>query len=175
MRPRKSPYAIFPLKDRRKLPKEHDYWYSVYSKKTAFPSILLSGAELTEYYSFHSGIRIGPKEHNYRQFRVFSSRNCPKRTRPKLNKSSFILLFCKIEHHYVNFTSKNFNTVSKYSCIKFVAINSVAVCLTSQMKEVLSVLMLCAPNNRRRTFSCHTKMAEFVFSYFVHFLVTKLT
>ena len=38
--------------------------YSVYSKQTAIlsiPSILLSGAELTEYYLVHSGIRIGPK------------------------------------------------------------------------------------------------------------------
>ena len=61
MRPRKCRYAIFPLKDGRKLPKEHDYRYSVYSKKNAFPSNLLSGAELTECYSFQSGIRIGPK------------------------------------------------------------------------------------------------------------------
>ena len=39
-------------------------YYSVYSKQTAIPSIpsiLLSGAELTEYYSLLSGIRIGPK------------------------------------------------------------------------------------------------------------------
>ena len=35
--------------------------YPVYSEQTAIPSILLSGAELTEYYSVHSGIRIGPK------------------------------------------------------------------------------------------------------------------
>ena len=38
--------------------------YSVYSEQTAIPSIssiLLSEAELTEYYSIHSGIRIGPK------------------------------------------------------------------------------------------------------------------
>ena len=39
--------------------------YSVYSEQTAilsiFLSILLSGAELIEYYSVHSGIRIGPK------------------------------------------------------------------------------------------------------------------
>ena len=27
--------------------------------------------------------------------------------------------------------------------------------------EALSVLMLCAPNNRRRPFSYHTKMADF--------------
>ena len=48
MRPRKSGYAIFPPKDERKFP-------------MSIPSILLSGAELTEYYSVHSGIRIGPK------------------------------------------------------------------------------------------------------------------
>ena len=35
--------------------------YPVYSKQTTIPSILLSGAKLTEYYSVHSGIRIGPK------------------------------------------------------------------------------------------------------------------
>ena len=37
---------------------------TIYSKQTAIPSIpliLVSGAELTEYYSVHSGIRIGPK------------------------------------------------------------------------------------------------------------------
>ena len=59
--------------------------YSVYSKQTAIPSIpliLLSGAELTEYYSVHSKIRIGPKEHNYRQFCVFSFWNSPKRMCP---------------------------------------------------------------------------------------------
>ena len=40
--------------------------------------------------------------------------------------------------------------------------------------EILSVLMLCAPSNRRRPFSCHTKMADFrVFSCFVRFLVKK--
>ena len=35
--------------------------YSVYSEQTAIPSILLSGAELTEYYSVHYWIRTGPK------------------------------------------------------------------------------------------------------------------
>ena len=38
--------------------------YSVCSKQTAILSVLsflLSGAELTEYYSIHSGIRIGPR------------------------------------------------------------------------------------------------------------------
>ena len=35
--------------------------YSVYSEQTAIPSVLLLGAELTEYYSVHSVIRIGPK------------------------------------------------------------------------------------------------------------------
>ena len=29
------------------------------------------------------------------------------------------------------------------------------------LNEALSVLMLCAPSNRRRPFSCHTKMADF--------------
>ena len=29
------------------------------------------------------------------------------------------------------------------------------------LKEALSVLMLCAPNNRQRPFSYHTKMADF--------------
>ena len=32
-----------------------------YSEQTTIPSILLSGAELTEYYFVHSGIRIGPR------------------------------------------------------------------------------------------------------------------
>ena len=54
--------------------------YTVYSEQTAILSILLSGADLTEYFSVHSGIRIVPKEHNYRQFRVFSFQNSPKRT-----------------------------------------------------------------------------------------------
>ena len=31
----------------------------------------------------------------------------------------------------------------------------------SPIKEALSVLMLCAPNNRRRPFSYHAKMADF--------------
>ena len=38
--------------------------YSAYSEQTAIPSvpsILLSGTELMEYYSVHSGIRTGPK------------------------------------------------------------------------------------------------------------------
>ena len=61
--------------------------YSVYSEQTAIPSILLSGAELTEYYSVHSGIRTEvPKEHSYRQFRVFSFRNSPKRMHPEFLK-----------------------------------------------------------------------------------------
>ena len=30
-----------------------------------------------------------------------------------------------------------------------------------QLKEVLSVLMLCAPDNHRRPFSYHTKIADF--------------
>ena len=45
-------------------------------------SILLPIAELTGYYSVHPGIRTVPKEHNYRQFCVFSFRNSPRRTRP---------------------------------------------------------------------------------------------
>ena len=43
-----------------------------------------------------------------------------------------------------------------------------------QLKEVLSVLMLCAPDNRRRPFSYHTKMADRVFSCFVRFLVKQI-
>ena len=65
MRPRKSSFAFFPSKDRRKLSKEHDYTvHSVCFEQTAIPSIssiLLSGTELTEYYSVQSGIEIGPK------------------------------------------------------------------------------------------------------------------
>ena len=74
IRPRKSGYAIFPPKDGQKLPKEHDYRLSVYSEKTILSilSILLSGAELAEYYSVHSWIS------NYRQFCVFSFRIVPK-------------------------------------------------------------------------------------------------
>ena len=37
----------------------------------------------------------------------------------------------------------------------------VAVQYISQLKQSLSVLMLCAPSNRRRPFSYHTKMADF--------------
>ena len=50
---------------------------TAYSEETAIPLILLSGAELTEYYSIHSGIRIGPKRTS-----VFSGRNSPKRMHP---------------------------------------------------------------------------------------------
>ena len=51
-RPRKSGYTIFPPKDRRKLPKEHDYRLFCLFRKNRY-SVLLSGAELTEYYSVH--------------------------------------------------------------------------------------------------------------------------
>ena len=52
MRPRKSGYAIFPPKDGRKLPKEHDY--------RLFSLFLQFCYRLTEYYSVHSGIGIDP-------------------------------------------------------------------------------------------------------------------
>ena len=63
MRPRKSGYAISPSKG-AKISENTITDYSVYSEETAIPSIpsiMLSGAELTEYDSVHSGIRIGPK------------------------------------------------------------------------------------------------------------------
>ena len=51
MRPRLPRYAIFPPKDRRKLPKEHDYrLFCLFRNKNtilSILSILLSGAELT--------------------------------------------------------------------------------------------------------------------------------
>ena len=57
--------------------------YSVYSEQTAIPSILLSGAELMEYYSVHSGIRIGPKRTQLLPISVYSNSGIVcKRTRP---------------------------------------------------------------------------------------------
>ena len=59
--------------------------YSVYSEQTAIPSIssiLLSGAELTEYYSIHSGIRIGPKRTQLPSIPCILIPS-PKRTRPR--------------------------------------------------------------------------------------------
>ena len=62
MRPRKSGYAIFPPKDAKIDKQMRLPTYCVHiSYQTAVPSILPSGAELTEYYSIHSGIRIGRK------------------------------------------------------------------------------------------------------------------
>ena len=68
------------------------------AKRTRLPAILsvqnkwllhlfcqfcYQGAELMEYYSVHSGIRIEYKnKHNYCQFCVFSFQNSPKRTCP---------------------------------------------------------------------------------------------
>ena len=66
MRPRKTRYAIFPPKDMRQLPKEHDYrLFCLSSEQTAIPSIpsiLLSRAELTEYYSINCVQRL-PRSH----------------------------------------------------------------------------------------------------------------
>ena len=42
------------------------------------------------------------------------------------------------------------------------------------MDEALSVLMLCAPSNRRWPFLYHTKIADRVFSCFVRFLVKQI-
>ena len=64
MRPRKSQCTISRRKTGENCQKNTITGYSVYSEQTAIPSILsilLSGAELMEYYSVHSGIRIGPK------------------------------------------------------------------------------------------------------------------
>ena len=55
---------IFLQKDSQNCQKNMIIDYSVYSKQTAIPSIssiLLLRVELTDYYSVHSGIRIGPK------------------------------------------------------------------------------------------------------------------
>ena len=92
MRPRESVYAIFPPNDRRKFPKTRlPAILSVSSKQTAIPfipSILLSGAELTEYYSIHSGIRISPKRTQLPSIdRVFSFQNSPKYKRTRTQTS----------------------------------------------------------------------------------------
>ena len=52
MRPRKSGYALL-------LPKEHDYSIILSSEQTAFPSLRSILLPIAEYYSIHSGIRIG--------------------------------------------------------------------------------------------------------------------
>ena len=79
MRPEKSGYAIFPPKDRQKLPQEHDYWLFCLFQTIHYS---VNSAELTEYYSVYSGIRIGPKRTQLLQFCVFSFQNSPKRMCP---------------------------------------------------------------------------------------------
>ena len=79
MRPEKSGYAIFPPKDGRKMPQEQDYWLFCLFQTIHYS---VNSAELIEYYSVYSGIRIGPKRTQLLQFCVFSFRNSPKRMCP---------------------------------------------------------------------------------------------
>ena len=75
VRPRKSGCTIFPPKDRRNLPKEYDDRLFCLFRESRIDGIRAAIPFIPESEQV-------PKEHNYCQFRVFSFRNSPKRTRP---------------------------------------------------------------------------------------------